>query len=179
MKKDEFFSKFKTYSHTATVSKSDFIEAVISIEDIDNVTFKLDYRMVCIDSKPLLDMIRMMFSLDADNEVLHMIILELFISNYIFDTYIEGGDIKSFRNMMLDLPVCVNTEKQYNTAYEKELIGLLNILLDIDMDVVDDMYNYLDNATSVLKQFKISNNDYLVSFLGWDRNNKTISFIIS
>ena len=81
--------------------------------------------------------------------------------------------------MMLDLPVCVNTEKQYNTAYEKELIGLLDILLDIDMDVVDDMYNYLDNATSVLKQFKISNNDYLVSFLGWDRNNKTISFIIS
>ena len=81
MKKDEFFSKFKTYSHTATVSKSDFIEAVISIEDIDNATFKLNYRMVYIDSKPLLDMIRMMFSLDADNEVLHMIILELFISN--------------------------------------------------------------------------------------------------
>ena len=183
MRNSEFFSRYRTYSYASTVSRMDFIEAITSIEDMDDSTFRLEYRLVCIDPQPLLDMVHIAFGLELNNEISYKILLEILLSTYIFNTYIDEGDIKTFRNMVLDIFPYINTENQFNKTYKESIIditeALKNGVIDIDMDSIDSIYNYLDDTTGVLKQFKISNNNYLVAFLGWDRNDKTISFIIS
>lgn len=182
----EIMDKFHLYSITANTNRNDFLESAVQIEVINRDPKNTpDYRLVYTNAIDLLDAIKVMFPLpdDSNSETAYKIILEIIVSLYIYNDFIEEGDIKTFRNNILDVDSSLDHEVKVNSkhkgAVEHIYSYLDSIVKDIDMDVVDNLYNRLSDSIAVLKRFKIANNDYLISFLGWSKDEKIISFIIS
>lgn len=182
----ELVDRFHLYSLTAATNRNDFIDSAVQIEVINkDPKNPVEYRIAYTNASELIDAIKIMFTLPDDDNTLisYKIILEVVISLFIYNDFIEEGDIRTFRNNIIDIDSSLDHEvkmnKNHNQAVEHIYSYLDNIVKDIDMDLVDTLYNRLHDSIAVLKQFKISNNDYLVSFLGWTKDEKIIGFIIS
>ena len=175
---------YRRYSSTADVNYYDFIDSAVKYEVINNDSKNTPlYRLVLLDPTRLLEIIKQMFSLPDDDIIAHKILLELVISLFIYTGYIEEGDIRLFRNSIIEIDSSIDDEVKRNKKYPESIETIYSyidsMVYEMDMELCDVLYNTLDNSTAELKRFKISNNDYLVSFLGWSRDEKTIGFIIS
>lgn len=175
---------YRRYSNTANVNYYDFLDSAVKYEVINKDSKNTPlYRLVIMKPDLLLEIVKRMFPLPDDDEISYRIMLEIMISLYIYTGYIEEGDIKLFRNTVLEIDSSIDdevkTNKKYSTAIESISSYVDSMIYEMDMEMCDLFYNTINDGTSELKRFKISNNDYLVAFLGWSKDEKTIGFIIS